>query len=259
MARKVYERDAKDRFLSYLERERGENWEVSAEDFVTDPRTGRNFDYELRHRSRPIALEIMRLVEDSRSLGQTIAWSEIASAVLTELKRRVPKDRDFIVYTPPYFKVSKARREQFVREVAAQLGSAAEYCTRDEKVRFGGYPYTVSPYPGSGWVTLACSPTGGYSDPGRQLPQLLSVLRQKLPHKNRQLSVAGHERIVLIVCLEGTTRPEDVREAIANVDFSCLSNIDRVYFESGMEQIQLVYDRLKFVCTLKGENACGQG
>ena len=247
MTKKIYEEEAKNRFLGHIERERGERWEVFAADVVTEPKTGRNFDYELHQGSRRIALEIMRLVEDSKGLAEFIARSEIASAVLTELKRCVPEDRDFIVYTPPYFKVSKARRKHFVRDLVAQLASVAKSCTRDQKVRFRGYPYTVSPYPGSGWVTSACSPTGGYSDPGGQPLQPLSILRRKLPHKNRQLSVAGYERIVLIVCLEGTTSTEDVREAISHIDFSCLPNIDKLYYESGLGPIHPVYDRFKFI------------
>ncbi len=258
MTKKIYEEEAKNRFLGHIERERGERWEVFAADVVTEPKIGTNFDYVLYQGSRRIALEITRLV-DSKGLAEFNARHEITSAVLAESKRRVPKDRDFIFYTPPYFKVSKARRKQFVRDLAAQLVSVAKSCTSDQKVRFHfrGYPYTVSSYLGSGWVMSACNLNGGYPDPGGQLIQ--SILRRKLPHKNRQLSVVGHERIVLIVCLEGTTRTEDVQEAISDIDFSCLPNIDKVYFESGTEQIHLVYDRLKFVCTLKGENACGQG
>jgi hypothetical protein len=256
MTKKIYEEEAKNRFLGHIERERGERWEVFAADVVTEPKIGTNFDYELYQGSRRIALEIMRLV-DSKGLAEFNARYEITSAVLAESKRRVPKDRDFIFYTPPYFKVSKARRKQFVRDLVAQLVSVAKFCTRDQKVRFRGYPYTVSSYPGSGCVTSACNLNGGYPDPGGQLIQ--SILRRKLPRKNRQLSVVGHERIVLIVCLEGTTRTEDVQEAISNIDFSCLPNIDKVYFESGMEQIHLVYDRFKFVCTLKCENAGAQG
>lgn len=70
--------------------------------------------------------------------------------------------------------------------------------------------------------------------------------------KNRQLCVAGHERVVLIVGWDETIRTEDVREAISNIDFSCLPNIDRVYFESGLERIHLVYDSLKMLYALKG-------
>jgi hypothetical protein len=239
MTKKIYEEEAKNRFLEYIERERGERWEVLAADVVTEPKIGRNFDYELYQGSRRIALEIMRLV-DSKGLAEFMARYEITSAVLEELKRCVPNDRDFIFYTPPYFKVSKAHRKQFVRDLVAQLAPVARSCTSDQKVRFRGYPYTVSPYPGSGWVTSACNLNSGYPDPGEQLIQ--STLRRKLPHKNRQLSVAGYERIVLIVCLEGTTRTEDVQEAISDIDFWCLPNIDKVYFESGMEQIRLVYD-----------------
>jgi hypothetical protein len=246
ITKKIYEEEAKNRFLRYLERQRGERWEVFGADVVTESKIGTNFDYELCLGSRRIALEIMRLV-DSKGLAESNARYEINSAVLAESKKRVPKDRDFIIYTPPYFKVSKARRKQFARDLAAQLACAAKSCTGDQKVRFHfrGYPYTVSSYPGSGWVTSACNLNGGYPDPGGQLIQ--SMLRRKLPHKNRQLSVVGHERIVLIVCLEGATRTEDVQEAISNIDFSCLPNIDEVYFESGMEQIDLVHDSFNFV------------
>ena len=189
----------------------------------------------------------MRLVIDGRGLAQSIAWGEITSALGTELMKRSPKS--VIVSTPPYFNVSRARRQQFIRELADKLEPVAKCCTREEEVRIGRYMYTVGPVEGSGCVTFACSPVGGTFDPGCQP---LPALRKKLLDKNRQLCVAGHERVVLIVGWDETIRTEDVREAISNIDFSCLPNIDRVYFESGLERIHLVYDSLKMLYALKG-------
>lgn len=247
MAKKIYEEGAKDRFLRDIEGERGEKWEVSAEDCATGPGTRTDFDYQLRFGSKRIALETMWLVIDG--LAEAIAQHEISSALGTELMRRGVED---VTIWTPSFNVSKAHRRQFVQEVADKLEPVAKSCTREVKVCVNGYTYTVDPSPGIGSVWFVC--TNGYyaSDPGGQLLQLISVLRQKLTHKNRQLSVAGHERIVLLVCLEGMIKTEDVREAISNIDFSCLPNIDKVYFGSGMERINLVYDRSKFSFVLKG-------
>jgi hypothetical protein len=56
MAKKSYEKEAKDRFLRHIERERSEKWEVSAEDVVTDLETRRDFDYQLSCGSKRMAL-----------------------------------------------------------------------------------------------------------------------------------------------------------------------------------------------------------
>jgi len=46
MAKKGWEYAAKDRFLSHLKREKGEEWEVSGEDCPVGDRS-RNFDFRL--------------------------------------------------------------------------------------------------------------------------------------------------------------------------------------------------------------------
>jgi hypothetical protein len=197
--------------------------------------TGRNFDYELRYRSKRIALEIMRLTPDD--LAKAIAQYEISTAIGAELIRRGVKD---VTIWTPSFNVPKAYRKQFVQEVADKLEPVAKSCTREVEVRVNVYTYTVDPSPGIGTVFFV-SANGYYaSDPGEQLLGLISA---KLPHKNRQLSVSDHERVVLLVCLEGMIKTEDVQKAVSKIDFSYLPNIDKVYFGSKIERINLVYDR----------------
>jgi hypothetical protein len=245
MAKKIYEERAKDRFVKYRNHEREEQWEVASEDYVTDPRTGRNFDYQLSCGSKRIALEIMRVVDDQR-LREFIVRSEINSMLGDELKKLLPGDRDIIVWTPAIFRIPKARWGQFVRKVATELESVTRSWTQQGKAYIDRYPFTANPSPGSGLIFSECC--RGYSGGFDLCGQSLTKLRQKLPHKNRQLSVEGHERIVLIVCLEGTILPETIQEAILQIDFSSLPNIDGVYCESGLGPIHLVYDRAGGTC-----------
>jgi hypothetical protein len=240
MAKKIYEVDAKNQFLQHKEDERAEKWEVSDEDVVTDPRTRTDFDYQLAFGPKRIALEIMRFVPDVRGLAESIAHSEILSALGLELRKRRVID---VTIWISFLNVSKPRRKQYVQHVADELDAVARPYTLRTSVRIDGRTYTLVPSPGVGDVFFVRAFGGGGGDPREQLPQLVSVFRKKLPHKNRQLSVADHERILLIVSLDEMTRTEDVREALSYIDLSILPNIEKVYFKSGSERIDLVYER----------------
>lgn len=240
MAKRIDEKEAKNRFLRHLERERGEEWEVSAEDFVTDPRTLMNVDYQLSFGPKRIALEIMRLVPDPESLKESLRWCDITSKLGAQFERRGL--RDVTVWTPP-FAVPKARQDQFVQRVVDKLGPVVSSCAREVTVHIDGRAYTVVPSPGIDDVWFVNGGSYGGSDRGAHLGRIQFLLRQKLEHKNLQLSVGGHERIVLVVCLEETIKTKDVREAISTIDFSDLPNIDKVYYESRREKIEPVHDR----------------
>ena len=66
-----------------------------------------------------------------------------------------------------------------------------------------------------------------------------------LPKKNKQLDIANHERIVLIVNWVLLVGQSDMIEACTLIDFSQFNNIDKVYFDipNSPDQVQLVYDR----------------
>jgi hypothetical protein len=69
---------------------------------------------------------------------------------------------------------------------------------------------------------------------------------QNLPTKNRQLDIANHERIVLIVNWAFLVDRSNMIEACSLIDFSQFENIDKAYFEvpHAPGHVHLVYDRV---------------
>ncbi len=64
------------------------------------------------------------------------------------------------------------------------------------------------------------------------------------PKENKQLDIANHERIILIVNWALLVDHSNMIEACSLVDFSQFENIDKVYFEVSQNgQVHLVYDR----------------
>jgi hypothetical protein len=75
-----WEEDAKNRFIAELKALGRGDWIVADTDVVVDPRTSRNFDYQLRSGTQLIALEIFRLVETRAELIRQKSWSTIAGS-----------------------------------------------------------------------------------------------------------------------------------------------------------------------------------
>ncbi len=232
---KDHEEAAKNRFLAYLARERGEEWRVLQENYLVDPQTGRDFDYQLGLGDRRIALEIVRLTQDDE-MARRNTYYEIIHAIWGELARRGVTD--LRLRTPSSFNVSRSNREQFVREKADKLELAARSCTDVEGVRVDGF--TVYRAQGLGGIIAASTGRYGTYD---AVGAAQATLERKLPDKNSQLDVVGHERIVLILDWNEFVGIDDVREAVSCLDLSCLLNIDKIYFESERERIDLVYER----------------
>jgi hypothetical protein len=72
MAKAQWEADAKDRLITFLREEYGYSYVATGEDVVTNPHTGKNYDYELspEEANLPImALEIFRLLGELPDLG----------------------------------------------------------------------------------------------------------------------------------------------------------------------------------------------
>jgi len=233
---KYHEEDAKNRFLTHLARERGEEWRLLQESYLVDPQTGRDFDYQLGLGDRRIALEIVRLTQDGDEMARRNTYNEIIPAIWEELERRGVTD--LRLRTPSSFNVSKSNREQFVREKADKLELAARSCTDVEGVRVDGF--TVYRAQGLGGIIAASTGRYGAYD---AVDAAQVTLERKLRDKNSQLDVASHERIVLILGWNEFVGIDDVRQAVSCLDLSCLPNIDKIYFESERERIDLAYER----------------
>jgi hypothetical protein len=71
-------------------------------------------------------------------------------------------------------------------------------------------------------------------------------MERKLPKKNQQLSIADHERIILIINWRPLVDSGNMIEACTQIDFSQFQNIDKAYFDlpsADPPRVQLVYDR----------------
>jgi hypothetical protein len=248
MAKQKWEEEAKDRFLQFRREKYAEEWVVLGEDVVVDPATNRNFDYQLSLGARRIALELFRLVNDEEELARDKVWSEVVHLLERELAQRSLKG--YLLNTPPYFKVSKVKRNEFVKELANRIEKVIEANPDVDEITFDGFSLKNI----KGLERIAC---GAIGEGGAINPAgiVLSALEEKLPDKNSQLGVAGHERVIVVVNWAYLVGTDDVVEATSQLNFDRFPNIDKVYFEVAQSDFQLVFDRSLFAAFGAGGSA----
>jgi hypothetical protein len=91
------------------------------------------------------------------------------------------------------------------------------------------------------YVSFFCvGPGGAFNASG----DAYAFITRKLPKKNKQLTIANHERVVLIIGWAPLIGKRDMIEAFSQIDFSQYPNIDKVYFTfPNQAQVDLIYDR----------------
>jgi hypothetical protein len=233
--KKEWECAAKDRFLAYLQRTKGEEWKVLREDYRVNEETRKDFDFQLGLDNRRMALEMFRLTDDGPALAAQYTWIEIANLIEKEFEARGIVG--LLMNTPPYFSIPKSRRPHFAKQICDKLEPHVRKLADGEEIRLERFHITKieglggnvsSRYYGFG----VFNPVGKAYEPVGRL----------LPEKNAQLDIAGHERTVLIVSWAHIVTTADMIEALRDVDLESLSNIDRIYFEPAIDQIELVFD-----------------
>jgi hypothetical protein len=243
-----WEEDAKDHFIASLKDTGRGDWTVSDTDVVVDKATNRNFDYQLQSGGSRIALEIFRLVESKEELVRQKTWSTVANSIAAELRKRGVKE--YTIRVPYAFDVPAAKVPDLVRSTADQLEAAISSDPQADTIVVGEFEIKriedfqdVSLYgigPGG-----AVNPTGKAYD----------FIARKLPDKNRQLDIADHERVVLIVNGAMIVGPSNLIEACTQIDFSKFGHIDKVYVENPSNKaVQLVYDRRIYAAFQPGGN-----
>ena len=236
MLKKEWEYAAKDRFLSYLKRAKGEAWEVLREDYRVNEETGKDFDFQLGLDDRRMALELFRLTDDGPAIAAQYTWIEIATLIEREFEAR--GIIGLAMNTPPYFRVPKAHRARFVTEICDKLEPHVRKLADGEEINLEGFQIARI----DGLQTNSSSRYYGFGvfNPVGKAYEPISRL---LPQKNAQLNVTGHERTVLIVSWAHIVTASDMKEALQEVDLESLANIDRIYFEPAIDQIELVFER----------------
>jgi hypothetical protein len=241
MIKPSWEKESKDHFLEVLESERNAKWKVLRENVVVDPQTNRNYDYELGRTdadSPPIALELFRLIENKQELARRKVWGEIVELLKNELISRGVKG--YLIRTPS-FQISKVKRKERARRLADQIETAISQHAAEKEFSVEGFEITRI----HDLQTVVFS-TFGHGGAVSPVGTALAALEEKLPDKNDQLFVKGHERVVLVVNWEIFVAANDVIAACSRIDFDHLPNIDKVYFESSKGKIELVFDRSLF-------------
>lgn len=213
-----------------------------------DKATNRNFDYQLQSGGSRIALEIFRLVEGKEELVRQKTWSIVANSIAAELRKRGVKE--YTIRVPYFFDVPAAKIPDLVRSTADQLEAAISSDPQADTIVVGEFEIKcitdfqdVSLYgigPGG-----AVNPTGTAYD----------FIARKLPDKNRQLDIADHERVVLIVNGAMIVGPSNLIEACTQIDFSKFEHIDKVYVENpNAKAVELIYDRIIYAAFQPGGN-----
>src|SRR5260370_36770364 len=215
--KKEWEYAAKDRFLAYLKRTKGEEWKVLREDYRVNEETRKDFDFQLGLDNRRMALEMFRLTDDGPTLAAQYTWIEIAKLIEREFEARGIVG--LAMNTPPYFSVPKAHRTRFVTEICDKLEPHVRTLEDGEEISLDGFHVTKI----DGLKANVRSRHYGFGvfNPVGKAYRPISRL---LPEKNAQLNIIGRERAVLIVSWAHIVTTADMIEALRDVDLESLSN-----------------------------------
>jgi hypothetical protein len=248
MPKQQWEEEARDRFLQFLSNRYAEAWVVLDEDVVVDPVSNRNFDYQLGLGDRRMALELFRLVNDQEELARDKVWSEVVHLLERELAQRSLKG--YVLNTPPYFKVPRVKREEFAKNLADRIEKLLEANPGADEIAFDAFSLGKV----EGLERIAC---GAIGEGGAVNPTgiALAALEEKLPDKNSQLAINGHERVIVVVNWAYLVGTDDVVEATSQLGFDHFPNIEKVYFEVAQDNFQLVFDKSLFAAFDSGGSA----
>jgi hypothetical protein len=231
-----WEYAAKDRFLAHLKRAKGEEWKVLREDYRVNEQTGKDFDFQLGLDERRMALELFRLTDDGHAMAAQYTWIEVVTLIEKEFEARGIVG--LAMNTPPYFSVPKARRPRFATKICDKLEPHVRKLADGQEISLEGFHITkIDGLKGN--VSSRHYGFGVFNPVGKAYEPVSRLL----PEKNAQLNIAGHERAVLIVSWAHIVTTGDMIEALQDIDLQSLLNIDRIYFEPAIDQIELVFER----------------
>jgi transcriptional regulator with XRE-family HTH domain len=234
-----FEEDVKDRFLSYLTRERGTAWLTTDANVVVEDETKHDFDYELTpldNNSRRIALEIFRLVDDEDEIATTRFHGQIWKVLKNELDDRGVKD--FSIQTPARFTLPKARIGEYCKRIASIIESIVKQNPSIEEFEVESFKGTK--YDGLNTVVFVSHGGPGFVNPGLSAEDAFAL---KLRDKERQLPHGEYERVLLAVNWIMFVGATDAISALATMNLDFMEKTDRVYIEASPGNFALVYDR----------------
>ncbi len=236
MAKEQWEEESIERFREYLSQTRKFTYGVTDRDVIVNKTTGENFDYQLQNESgEKIAVEVFRLVENGEDLARSRVWHTMAGFIKEETKKRNLKG--YLVYTPQFF-VKKSEMKTLAVKQAEIIEAGIKNNPAEKKFKYEGYDFHKI----DSLETISLS----YSEGARSIDSrgtATSGFAGKLPKKNKQVDVAGHERMLLVINWAFFVDSRDAIRALSSFDFDQFENVDKIFFEGKQGEFALIYDR----------------
>jgi hypothetical protein len=236
MVKEQWEEESIERFREYISQTRKFTYGVTARDVIVNKTTGENFDYQLQNENgEKVAVEIFRLVENGEDLARSKVWHTMAGFIKDEIKRRDLKG--YLVYTPQFF-VKKGEMKTLAVKQAEIIETGIKNNPTQKKFNYEGYDFHKI----DSLETISLS----YSEGARSIDSrgtATSSFTGKLPKKNKQVDVAGHERMLLVVNWTFFVDSRDAIRALSSFDFDQFENVDKIFFEGKQGEFALIYDR----------------
>lgn len=230
------EESAIERFRDFLGKQRNTVYAVTDRDVEVNPATRENFDYRLQNQEgAKVAVELFRLIEDGKELGRQKVFSTFVEGLKKELLSRGVKG--YLISTPEIL-INKRDISAYTTRIAGELEQAVK--TNSEAKKFEHATFELTKINDFDTVAFSYHTDARSVDPRGTAA---SIFASKLPKKNKQVAVADHERIILVVNWTAYIDGDDVIRALSGFDFSPYENIDKIYFERREGEFVLVYDR----------------
>jgi len=255
MAKEQWEEEAIERFRGYLEQSRGLTFGITGRDFVVDPKTNENFDFQLQDQNgQALAVELFRLVESGEDLARSRVWHTMSCYIKEETEKKGLKG--YLVYTPQ-FTVKKSEMKSAAIKQAEIIEEGLSKNAGVKRFSHEGYEFHKI----DSLNTLSFS----YSEGARSVDSRGTAtvsFASKLPKKNQQVNITDHERIILVVNWSFFVGHRDAIRALSSFNFDELQNVDKIYFEVRQGEFHLIFDRnvveaLKAKQKVESEEALG--
>lgn len=237
MPKEQWEEETIQKFISFLQNSNETTFGISGRDVLVD--SGKNYDYEVTDGiGSKYAVELFRLVESEDELGQGRAWGNVTEKLKEEMKNR--NLGGFLVNTP-IFVYRKKELSSFVVRQADTIEDAIKEDGHNDKFTKNGYEFNKI----NDLDSVVFSLSSGVRSVN-PIDTALKGLIRLLPKKNGQLNVSGHRRILVIVNWAMFVGREDVINALTNINFDEMLNVDEIYYEVQPSDFVQVFNRNVF-------------
>ena len=244
MTKEQWEEEAIERFRAYLSNARQFTYGITNRDVVVNPTTGENFDYQLQNENgEKIAVEIFRMVENGTDLAKNRVWHQVTNFLRDILKKKGLKG--YLVYTPQFF-VKKSEMKIYAEKMAEVIEDGIKNNPTASKFTHEGFNFHK--------IVSLENISLSYSEGVRSIDSRGTATHSfvdKLPKKNKQVNIADHERVLVVVNWAFFVDPHSAIRALSSFDFGQFENVDKIFFEGKEGEFSLIFDR-SVVDAIKG-------